>query len=60
MGLADALRLPVVTLAAEHLTIGYLMRRNILAYKAPPNHEGYDLICVNPDPRQYRSGSIGA
>jgi hypothetical protein len=29
----------------------YLMRRNILAYKAPPNNEGYDLICIHPDPR---------
>jgi hypothetical protein len=31
--------------------MGHLMRRNILAYKAPPNHEGYDLICIHPDPR---------
>jgi len=48
----EALRLPVVSLSAEHLTIGYLMRRNILAYKAPPNNEGYDLICIHPDPRK--------
>jgi hypothetical protein len=48
--MADALRLPVVSLAAEYLTIGHLMRRNVLAYKAPPNQEGYDLICINPDP----------
>jgi hypothetical protein len=34
------LRLPVVSLAAEYLVIGYLMRHNILAYKAPPNNEG--------------------
>jgi hypothetical protein len=46
-----ARRLPVVSLGAEHLVIGYLMRRNILAYKAPPNNEGYDLICIHPDPR---------
>ncbi len=32
--------------------MGYLMRRNILAYKAPPRNEGYDIICVNPDLRQ--------
>ena len=51
MGNIHALRLPVVSLSAEHLTIGYLMRRNILAYKAPPNNEGYDLICIHPDPR---------
>jgi len=34
------------------LAIGFLMRRNILTYKAPPNNEGYDLICIHPDPRQ--------
>ncbi|MBE0543756.1 MAG: hypothetical protein IH623_20620 [Verrucomicrobia bacterium] len=45
-------RLPVVSHGAEHLVIGYLMRRNILAYKAPPNHEGYDLICIHPDPKK--------
>ena len=43
-------RFPVVSLGAEHLVMGYLMRRNILAYKAPPNNEGYDLICIHPDP----------
>ena len=31
--------------------MGYLMRRNILTYKAPPNNEGYDLIAIHPDPR---------
>lgn len=51
MGNRNALRLPVVSLSAEHLTIGNLMRRNILAYKAPPNNEGYDLICIHPNPR---------
>ena len=45
------LRLPVVSAGAEHLVMGYLMRRNILAYKAQPNNEGYDLICIHPDPR---------
>ena len=48
----DARRLPVVSLSAEYLAIGHLMRRNILTYKAPPNNEGYDLICIHPDPRQ--------
>jgi hypothetical protein len=48
----EALRLPVVALSAEYLVIGHLMRRNILAYKAPPGNEGYDLICIYPDPRQ--------
>lgn len=51
MGNKDALRLPVVSLSAEYLTIGHLMRRNVLAYKAPPNNEGYDLICIHPDPK---------
>lgn len=36
---------------AEFLVQGYLMRRNILTYKAPPNNEGYDLICIHPNPR---------
>ena len=54
MGNKNALRLPVVSLSAEYLAIGHLMRRNILAYKAPPNNEGYDLVCIHPDPRQVR------
>lgn len=45
-------RFPVINLGAEHLVMGHLMRRNILAYKAPPNNEGYDLICIHPDPRK--------
>src|SRR5438105_11008082 len=45
------LRLPVVTASSEYLVMGYLMRRKILAYKAPPNSEGYDLICIHPNPR---------
>lgn len=44
-------RFPVVSLSAEFLAMGHLMRRNILAYKAPPGNEGYDIICVHPDPR---------
>jgi hypothetical protein len=47
----DWLRLPVVTAGSEYLVMGYLMRRNILTYKAPPGNEGYDLICIHPDPR---------
>jgi hypothetical protein len=47
----DWLRLPVVSAGAEFLVMGFLMRRNILAYKTPPNNEGYDLICIHPDPR---------
>lgn len=55
MAKQEILRLPVVSAGAEHLVMGYLMRRNILAYKAPPNHEGYDLICIHPNPRHIRS-----
>ena len=44
-------RYPVVSLGAEFLIMGHLLRRNILTYKAPPSNEGYDLICVHPDPR---------
>ena len=29
------LRLPVVSAGAEHLVMGYLIRRNIVTYKAP-------------------------
>jgi hypothetical protein len=42
--------LPVVSQSAEHLVMGHLMRRNVLAYKAPPGNEGYDLICMHHDP----------
>lgn len=52
----EFLRLPVVSAGAEFLVMGYLMRRNILAYKAPPNNEGYDLICIHPDPRHQPKG----
>lgn len=45
-------RFPVVSLAAEYLVMGHLLRRNILTYKAPPGNEGYDLICIHPDPRK--------
>jgi hypothetical protein len=48
----DFLRLPVVSAGAEYLVMGHLMRRNILTYKAPPNNEGYDLICIHPNARR--------
>jgi len=44
-------RYPIISHGAEYLVMGHLMRRNILTYKAPPNNEGYDLICIHPDPR---------
>jgi hypothetical protein len=50
-GNRDWLRLPVVTAGSEHLLMGHLMRRNILTYKPTPGNEGYDLICIHPDPR---------
>ncbi len=59
MGERDWLRLPVVSAGAEYLVMGYLMRRNILTYKAPPNNEGYDLICIHPDPHHVlKAGKI--
>ncbi len=60
MAKRDFLRLPVVSASAEFLVMGYLMRRNILAYKAPPNNEGYDLICIHPDPRHRPQGEEAA
>lgn len=45
-------RFPVISLSAEYLVMGYLLRRNILTYKAPPGNEGYDLLCTHPDPRK--------
>ena len=47
-------RFPVVSYGAEFLVMGHLMRRNILAYKAPPNNEGYDVICIHPNPCERR------
>jgi hypothetical protein len=49
----DWLRLPVVSAGSDFLVMGHLMRRNILTYKAPPGNEGYDLICIHPDPRHH-------
>lgn len=51
MNKRDWLRLPVISTGAEYLVMGHLMRRNILAYKAPEGNEGYDLICIHPEPR---------
>jgi len=45
-------RYPTISLAAEHFAMAHLLRRNILTYKAPPYNEGYDLICIHPDPRR--------
>ncbi|GDY23209.1 hypothetical protein LBMAG56_45560 [Verrucomicrobiota bacterium] len=53
------LRLPVVSAGAEFLVMGQLMRRNILTYRAPQNNEGYDLICIHPNPRHIpKSGEL--
>jgi hypothetical protein len=60
MAKREWLRLPVVSAGAEYLVMGYLMRRNILTYKAPPNNEGYDLICIHPDPRHVRKPKLSA
>ncbi len=45
-------RLPLMHQAAEHLVMGYLLRRNVFVYKAPENNEGYDLLCIHPNPRR--------
>ena len=55
-GAVTHLRFPVVTAGSEYLVMGHLVRRNILTYKAPPNTEGYDLICIHPDPRHKPAG----
>lgn len=60
MAKREFLRLPVVSASAEFLVMGYLMRRNILAYKAPPNNEGYDIICIHPNPRHRPQGNEAA
>jgi hypothetical protein len=53
------LQFPVVAAGAEYLVMGHLMRRNILTYKAPEGNEGYDLICIHPDPRhQLQPGEL--
>lgn len=52
------LLLPVVTLGAEYLVMGNLMRRNIMTYKAPPRNEGFDLICIHPDLKSLSSKKI--
>ena len=45
-------RFPIISLGAEYLVMGHLMKRNILTDKAPPNNEGYDLLCIHPDSRK--------
>ena len=39
---------PVVTLGAKYLVMGHLLRRNILASRAPARRAAYDLICSHP------------
>ena len=39
---------PVVTLGAKYLVIGHLLRRNILASRAPRRRAAFDLICSHP------------
>jgi hypothetical protein len=42
-------RYPVSELGAEILAQGFLLRRNILTYKAPERNRGYDLLCTHPN-----------
>lgn len=46
------MRLPVVALRAEYLVIGHFVRRNVLANKASPNNEDYDLIGSHSQPSE--------
>ena len=39
---------PVVTLGAKYLVMGHLLRRNVLASRAPSRRAAYDLICSHP------------
>ena len=48
----EVLRILVVSHGAEFLVQGYLMRRNLLTYKAAANNKGYDLIRIHPDPEE--------
>jgi hypothetical protein len=48
---AEIARFPVIYRGAVALVAGFLMRRNILTYPAPPLNEGYDLLCLYPNPR---------
>lgn len=50
-------RYPVISHGAEYLVMGNLMRRDILTYKAPPQNEGYDLICIHPNPPEERKAN---
>lgn len=43
------LQFPCVSLSAEYLVMGHLLRRNIMTYKAPQGNEGYDLLCIHPN-----------
>ncbi|WP_124607106.1 hypothetical protein [Burkholderia sp. Bp9142] len=42
----------MISLSAEYLVMGHLLRRNILTHKAPLINKAYDLVCTLP----YRSG----
>jgi hypothetical protein len=52
----EFLRLPVVSVGAEYLVVGHLVRRNILADSGAPNNEGYDSICIHPIPSTDQRG----
>lgn len=42
------LQFPVMSDGAEYLAMGFLKRRNIETYKAPPRQANFDLICIHP------------
>jgi hypothetical protein len=41
-------RFPVMFDGAEYLAMGFLARRNIASYLAPPRQAHFDLICIHP------------
>ena len=51
-------RFPVISLSAEYLVMGHLLRRNVLTYKAPPGNEGYDLIWRKKGPGSIMNARI--
>jgi hypothetical protein len=48
------LTFPIMHEGAEHLAMGFLARRNIVAYKAPQGQANFDLICVHPTGKHNR------
>jgi hypothetical protein len=52
------LSFPVMNDGAEYLAIGFLKRRNIETYKAPPRQSNFDLICIHPTGKHNRYARV--